>query len=140
MIVVFVVLCFWRAFFFMLGATILGIAPNSKAALFVNTYFDPRLPHISAEFIFFVAAVLYAVAGWGWISRSWLIRWITVFLTGATAARTFVLYFAGKASGVSSMRTDSQHAALVVSTLINVFICAYLAFYPGMDQVFSEAP
>jgi hypothetical protein len=138
MIVVFVVICFWRAFFFMVFASILGIAPNSKAAHLVNTYFDPHLPYITAEFIFFAGAILYAVVGWCWLRRDWLIRWVTMFLAGATAARTLVLFFAAQASGVHSTRTDSQHAALVVSTAINLFICAYLAFYPGINQVFKE--
>jgi len=140
MVVVFVVLCFWRAFFFMLGAAILGIAPQSKMALLVNTYFNPRLPYISAEFIFIVAAILYAAIGLGWLRRDWWIRWITMFMTGATAARTIGLFLAAKASGVPSARSDSQHAELVGSTLLNLIICAYLAFYPGIGQVFKETP
>ena len=140
LIVVFVVLCFWRAFFFALGASILGIAPGSKAAQLVNTYFNPRLPHISAEFFFIVAAIVYAAVGWGWQRRDPHIRWATMFITGATAAYTFVLFFAAKASGVPSTRTDGQHAELAASTLLNLFICAYLAFYPGIDQVFEETP
>jgi hypothetical protein len=139
MIVVFVVLCFWRAFWFMSAASILGIAPNSKAAHFVDAFFSPRLPHISAEFAFLAGAIVYALIGWGWLRRDWKFRWFTMFLTGATAARTITLYLAAKAAGLPSARTDGQHAELVVSTLLNIFICAYLAFYPGISEVFKES-
>jgi hypothetical protein len=30
--------------------------------------------------------------------------------------------------------------SLVVNTLLNLTICGYLAFYPGMAQAFKETP
>ena len=140
LIFAFAVLCFWRTGVFLLFALVLGIAPDSKAARVVDAYFGPHLPYVSDEFVFYVGAMIYGAIGWRWVRRDWRIRWVAMFLRGATAARTMVMYFAEKASGMETPRTSAQHAALVISTFVNVFLCGYLAFYPGIDEVFRETP
>jgi hypothetical protein len=61
-------------------------------------------------------------------------------MSGATALRTMVLVLADKAAGNTTPMTDGQQFALWASTVLNLIICGYLAFYPGMAQAFSETP
>jgi hypothetical protein len=140
LIFAFAVICIARAGVFLLFALIVGIAPDSEAGFAVETYFGPQLPNVSDEFVFLAGAAVYGLIGWRWMRRDWRIRWVAMFLTGATAARTMVMYFAERASGVMTPRTSAQQAELVISTFINLFLCCYLAFYPGIGDVFKETP
>jgi hypothetical protein len=36
--------------------------------------------------------------------------------------------------------TQGQQASFFMVIFINVMVCAYLAFYPGMAQAFRETP
>lgn len=86
----------------------------------------------------FLVGILYSVTAWKWLTRFWLARWATMFLAGATAAKTVVNFLADRAAGVNTQLSDLQAQALIVSTILNLGIFLYLAFYPGVEQEFKE--
>jgi hypothetical protein len=36
--------------------------------------------------------------------------------------------------------SEAQFQATIVAVVVNVLICCYLAFYPGMTDAFRETP
>ena len=121
------------------GLTI-GLAPDSYTAAFITTHFDPWPKTVSAEGVFYVTAVIYGVMAWRWASRDWRVRWGVMFASGATAAKMLINYAANQAAGSSTPLTISEQASFFVSVVLNVLICLYVAFYPGMEQAFKETP
>jgi len=121
------------------GLTI-GLAPDSHAAAFIATNFDPWPKQVSAEAMFYVFALIYGVMAWRWFSRDWKVRWVVMFMSGATAAKMLANFAADRAAGMPTPMTQNQIASLFLTVAINLAVCAYLAFYPGMAQAFSETP
>lgn len=121
-------------------ALIVGLAPDSGAAHFVATNFDAWPRQMPPEGVFYVSAFLYGLTAWRWYSRDWRARWFVMFLSGATAAKMLGNFVADRAAGSPTPMTPSQQASFFLTIAINLTICAYLAFYPGMAQAFKETP
>jgi hypothetical protein len=64
-----------------------------------------------------------------------------MFLSGAAAARTMVLIVADKLpSDHGQVLSVDMQMELIANVGLNLLICGYLAFYPGMAQAFKETP
>lgn len=137
---VFVWLLVFRSAANLIFALIVGLAPDTATANFVATNFDAWPKQMPPEGVFYVTAFLYGLMAWRWYSRDWRARWILMFMTGATAAKMLGNYVADRAAGSPTPMTTSQQSAFFVGVAINLTICAYLAFYPGMEQAFKETP
>lgn len=136
----FVWLLVFRSAVNLIFALTIGTAPDSSATAFITTNFDPWPKQVSAEAMFYIFALIYAVMAWRWYSRDWKVRWVVMFMSGATAAKMLANFAADRAAGMPTPMTQSQIASLFVSVALNLAICAYLAFYPGMAQAFKETP
>jgi hypothetical protein len=132
-------LCLFRAVAYVTFAFIEGIAPGSNAAVWLADHFDTVPRGISPEVVFFISAGLYALIAWRWYMRDWRARWVAMFIHGAIGIRTLIFVFADNTAGDPTL-TSSQSHVLILSSIFNLAICAYLAFYPGMDQSFKETP
>ena len=121
-------------------ALIVGLAPDSAAANYVATNFDAWPRQMPPEGVFYVSAFLYGLMAWRWYSRDWRARWIVMFLSGATAAKLLGNWVADHAAGAPIPMTQSQQVSFFLAIFINLLICGYLAFYPGMAQAFRETP
>lgn len=121
------------------GLTI-GLAPDSAAANYIAMNFDPWPKRVSAEGVFYMTALIYGFMAWRWYSRDWRVRWVVMFISGATAAKMLANFVADRAAGTPIPMTQDQLASFFISVAVNLAICAYLAFYPGMAQAFKETP
>jgi hypothetical protein len=63
-----------------------------------------------------------------------------MFMSGASVAETAANLFGSWAAGQPIPLTGPQQAALALTMALNLLICCYLAFYPGMAQAFDESP
>ena len=117
---------------------IVGLAPDSSTTAYLGTHFDSTPKLISPEFVFYFIAVVYCVVGWRWYCRDWRARWVAMFMSGATVALNVVSLLADRASGMNQLA--GHEVGLMISSLFNLLICLYLAFYPGMHQTFRETP
>jgi hypothetical protein len=131
-------LCFLRGGVFLVFALIVGLAPDSSTTAYLGTHFDSTPKLISPEFVFYFIAVVYCVVGWRWYCRDWRARWVAMFMSGATVALNVVSLLADRASGMNQLA--GHEVGLMISSLFNLLICLYLAFYPGMQQTFRETP
>jgi hypothetical protein len=131
--------CFIRAVTYVTFAFIEGGAPDSTAAAFLTAHFDFAPKQASPEIVFFVLAGLYALIGWRWLTRDWRARWAAMFIHGAVGVRVLIALFADRAAGEPTF-SQGQTQAMILGSIFNLGICAYLAFYPGMDQTFKETP
>lgn len=136
----FIWLLVFRSAVNLIFALILGLAPDSSMTAFITTNFDPWPKQVSAEAMFYVTALVYGVMAWRWYSRDWRVRWAVMFISGATAAKMLANFGADRAAGTPTPMTQSQLASFFLGVTINLAICAYLAFYPGMAQAFKETP
>ncbi len=78
------------------------------------------------------------VVAFMWWNRSWKIRWITMFFTGAIAARTAIVYFAFLAARDRIPLPPGAASALPFTIAWNGLIFCYLAFWPDVKQWFAE--
>jgi hypothetical protein len=117
----------------------LGLAPDSGAANYIATNFDPWPKQVSAEAVFYIMALLYGLTAWRWHSRDWKVRWVVMFMSGATAVKTLVNYSA-LFVGTPVPMSAADQVSLFVGVALNLLICGYLAFYPGMADAFKETP
>jgi hypothetical protein len=140
LITLFVWYCFLRAAAFLVFALIEGLAPDSSAAVFLATHFDPAPVRLPAEAAFFILTILYGMIGWRWLMRDWRARWGAMFLSGATAASAVVDLLADRAAGNPGDLVPTAHQPSLAGIVFNVLVCCYLAFYPGMDEIFRETP
>jgi hypothetical protein len=118
----------------------LGLAPDSSVANYILENFDPWPKALSAEAIFYILALVYGLTAWRWHSRDWKVRWVVMFMSGATAVKLLINYLANRAAGSPTPMSPGQEAAILISVGVNFLICGYLAFYPGMAQAFKETP
>jgi len=85
-----------------------------------------------------IAVVVTAVVAFMWWNRSWKVRWITMFYSGAMVARAGVFFFAGWASGMGSQLPPSVMPTLLFAIALNGFVFCYLAFWPDVQEWFEE--
>ncbi|MBW8870481.1 MAG: hypothetical protein JF563_06860 [Acidobacteriales bacterium] len=121
-------------------ALIVGLAPDTSVANFLATTFDAWPKQMPPEAVFYVTAFLYGLSAWRWYSRDWRARWFVMFLTGASAAKMLGNYAADRAAGMPTPMTPGQQVSFFMSIAVNLIVCGYLAFYPGMAQAFKETP
>ena len=140
LIKLFVWLLVFRSGVNLVFALIVGLAPDTTVANFVATNFDAWPRQMPAEGVFYVSAFLYALTAWRWYSRDWRARWVVMFLSGATAVKMLVNLAGDRAAGTPTPMTQSQQLSFFMSVGINLLICGYLAFYPGMAEAFKETP
>ncbi len=148
------VLCL-RAVGYLVLAYVLWTFPDSGFGKYLvdnSAFFFKRPPHFETvvpteqtahDFLmmgFLLVGALYASVAWKWLTRFWLARWATMFLAGATLLKTGIGLLADRASGVDTQFTEGQTQALLVSSIVNLAIVLYLAFYPGVAEAFKETP
>jgi hypothetical protein len=121
-------------------ALIVGLAPDSATASFVARNFDAWPKQVPPEGVFYISAALYGVMAWRWYSRDRRVRWAVMLLSGANAVKMLGNYVTDQVTGPIIPMTQAQQAGLFLSVAVNLTICAYLAFYPGMAEAFKETP
>jgi hypothetical protein len=121
--------CFLRAGINLLLAIIVWELPDAQFSAFLAAHFAPVPEPLPPEVAFLLSAVFYAFVGWRWWSRDWRARWYAMFMSGASVAETAANLFGSWAAG-----------QLALTMALNLLICCYLAFYPGMAQAFDESP
>ena len=136
----FVWLLVFRSAVNLILALTIGLAPDSSVTAFIIANLDPWPKRLSAEGMFYISALIYGVMAWRWFSRDWRVRWAVMFVSGATAAKMLVSFAGDRAAGTPTPMTQEQVATFTLSIAINLLICGYLAFYPGMAQAFKETP
>lgn len=136
----FVWLLVFRAAVNLILALIVGLAPETTVAAFVATNFDAWPKQMPPEGVFYVSAFLYGLTAWRWYSRDWRARWVVMFMSGATAAKMLGNFVADRAAGSPTPMAPGQQVSIFLSVGVNLIICGYLAFYPGMAQAFKETP
>ena len=136
----FIWLLVFRSAVNLIFALTIGLAPDSTVTTFILNNFDPWPKRLSAEGLFYISAILYGVMAWRWHSRDWKVRWAAMFVAGSTAAKMLANFAGDRAAGSPTPMTQGQTATFVISIGINLLICGYLAFYPGMAQAFKETP
>lgn len=137
---IFVGYCFLRAGLSLIFALIVGILPESDAAAYVAARFDPFSHELPPEALFYIQTVLYALVGWRWIRGDWRARWGAMFISGATGVRALIWLLADHFAGDPIPTTPEFRAAVTLGILVNLLLCGFLAFYPGMEQSFRERP
>ena len=101
--------------------------------------FDYVPKQASPEVVFFILVGINALIGWRWFMRDWRARWAAMFLHGAVGVRALIVLFADRVGGVPAI-SQGQTQAMILAGIVNLGICAYLAFYPGVDEAFKETP
>ena len=129
--------CVLRASTYLVFALLEGLAPQSSTAAWVAEKFDTWPKQASPEAVFYILTALYGMIAFRWFMRDWKARWGTMFVTGASAAKVLANLVADKATGTPTLPPGAE-GTIVASAVLNLFICAYLAFYPGVEQAFSE--
>jgi hypothetical protein len=132
--------CFLRAAVALTFALVVGIAPESDTAIYLSERFDPYSHELPPEALFYIVAILYSVIGWRWLRRDGRARWVAMFMSGATAARAAVWLIADQIAGNPIQVSPELRGVVVLMIVVNLLICAFLAFYPGMEQSFRETP
>lgn len=140
LITLFVWYCFLRSASFLVFALIEGLSPDSPTAAFLATHFDPAPARAPAEAVFFILTILYGMVGWRWLMRDWRARWGAMFISGATAASAAIDLLADGVAGHPGNLFPRAHQGSLAGIVLNLLVCCYLAFYPGMDEVFRETP
>ncbi|MGA3081784.1 MAG: hypothetical protein ABSD44_10430 [Terracidiphilus sp.] len=82
---------------------------------------------------------LYSFIGGGlvWGLNYW-VRWICMFMSGATVAKT-VIAISGTMVGPSLVPiTDELKLGLYVNVAVNLLVFCYFAFYPGVKEAFES--
>jgi hypothetical protein len=87
---------------------------------------------------FGIMAVYSAVAAFFLYMLNYWVRWITMFVSGATAVKTILFLSANYIGGETFALSGDQIFAILVSIGANLVICFYLAFYPGVSEAFEK--
>ena len=140
MISLFTWLCFLRAALYFLLAFILWSYPDSDFTNYLVAHSDLIIKRTAKSRGIYggpeettVREFLLAASVFFGVMYSGL-----MFITGATAIKTAVYMTADEVGGSSPFFNDIQRAGLVISIGLNLLICGYLAFYPGVEQAFKE--
>lgn len=86
-----------------------------------------------------IMGILSVIVGAMWMVRYWRIRWITMCYAGVALGRTVLFFITDQASGMATQLTVEQKQTLLISSVANLVILCYLAFYPGVEQAFEKA-
>jgi len=140
LIKLFVWLLVFRSAANLIFALIVGIAPDTAVANFIATNFDSWPRQMPPEAVFYVSAFLYGLTAWRWYIRDWRARWFVMFLSGASAAKMLANYATDHLSGLPTPMAPGEQVSYFLSIAVNLIICGYLAFYPGMAEAFKETP
>src|SRR4051812_2068854 len=140
LIKLFVWLLVFRSAANLIFALIVGLAPETAVANFIAINFDAWPRQMPPEAVFYVSAFLYGLTAWRWYSRDWRARWFVMFLSGATAAKMLANYATDHLSGLPTPMAPGEQVSYFMSIAVNLIICGYLAFYPGMAEAFKETP
>jgi hypothetical protein len=87
---------------------------------------------------FGIVGIYSAVSAFFLYMLNYWVRWITMFVSGATAIKTIILLSANYVGGETVALTGDQILAIIISVVINLVICLYLAFYPGVSEAFEN--
>ncbi len=132
-------ICAGRSIIDFIFAFIMIFAHGSSVAVFLGETFGSRFKLVPPMAEFLVSGFVFGFIATKWLSRDWRIRWISMFLTGAFAVRSIVLLLADRAVlGPGRVIYGPRQTEMVMHAVFDLLICAYLAFYPGMSQVFKE--
>lgn len=85
-----------------------------------------------------IMGIFSVIVGAMWMVRYWRIRWITMCYAGVALGRTALFFVSDKAAGFSTQLSTEQKQTLVISSVANLVILCYLAFYPGVAQAFEN--
>jgi hypothetical protein len=140
LIKLFVWLLVFRSAANLIFALIVGLAPDTAVANFIAINFDAWPRQMPPEAVFYVSAFLCGLTAWRWYSRDWRARWFVMFLSGATAAKMLANYATDHLSGLPTPMAPGEQVSYFMSIAVNLIICGYLAFYPGMAEAFKETP
>jgi len=103
-----------------------------------GTPLDTGTMHNAVMIYLLLLMGLTAWVGFMWWNRSWRVRWIAMFYSGALVAKAGINFIAGAASGVGSQIPASVMPMMVLTVGVNGFVFLYLAFWPGVKQWFEE--
>lgn len=134
----FTLYCFLRAVADLALAVMEWFTPDGPIPVFANAHFNPIPPPIPPAAAFLAQALLYLAIGWRWFRRDWRARWAAMFVSGVTAANSAYLWIAYHPVPAPPQGQTIVHQDPVIPLLVNLAICCYLAFYPGMQEAFSE--
>lgn len=150
-----------RASVFLLLAFILSFPQENAVSSFLEAHVGLFVRHIPRdvldgsttvrEFLLVLCllmGVLYAGTAWKWMTRFWLSRWAMMFVSGATALKGFLALTApggtvnSANAEIASALVDlspAEATVLVFNIGINLAICLYLMFYPGVEAAFEKS-
>ncbi len=83
--------------------------------------------------------IFSVIVGAMWMVRYWRIRWITMCYAGLALGRTAFFFISDKAAGITTQLSTEQKQTLLISSIANLVILCYLAFYPGVEQAFEKS-
>jgi xanthosine utilization system XapX-like protein len=131
--------CFLRAAGDLVLSVLAQLAPGSELVAFATTHLNSVPPPFPPAFAFLVLGLLYIMVGWRWITRDWRARWAAMFISGVTAASSAYQWVADRPPAANpDPVVPIMHHSPVIPLIVNVAICCYLAFYPGMADAFKE--
>ena len=116
----------------------LPFMPFRAAAAYSEDAYRQLLPSVFA----IVAVYSFIASGLVWMLNYW-VRWIVMFVSGATAIKTIINLMAASlpVEGPSPIPvaslTTAEQAGTAIGILINLTIFFYLAFYPGVKEAFA---
>jgi hypothetical protein len=138
LIQIFTWFCVFRCVVFLAFGLTVGTAPESVAAAFVVEHFDSWSKQASPEAVFYILAAMYGFIAFRWLRRDWKARWGTMFICGSNGIKTIIDVAADRAAG-TPLIPGGIAGLMIMGALFNLMISAYVAFYPGMEQAFSES-
>jgi hypothetical protein len=87
---------------------------------------------------FAVVGIFSGVAAFFLYMLNYWVRWITMFVTGATAVKTILYLAANQIGGETIPLTAEMITSILIGVGANLVICLYLAFYPGVAEAFEK--
>lgn len=130
--------CFLRGAADVALAVLAQFLPGSSPVAFATTHLNPVPPPFPPAFVFLVLGLVYFMVGWRWITRDWRARWAAMFLSGVTAASSAYQYIANRPVAGPLLGAHGAPVSPLIPLILNVTVCCYLAFYPGMADAFKE--
>jgi len=111
---------------------------GSAVVAFAATHLNPIPPPFPPAFAFLVLGLVNFTVGWRWSIRDWRARWAAMFLSGVTAASSAYQWIANRPMAGPLLGVQGLPESPLITLILNVAICCYLAFYPGMSDAFKE--
>lgn len=129
--------CALRCVIYLAFGLIVGTAPESGVSAFVVANFDRVSKQANPEAVFYIYAGLYGLIAFRWFRRDWKARWGTMMICLYNGAKAIIDVAADRMAGAPIIPQGAVFFILI-GALLNLMIAAYMAFYPGMEQAFSE--